>query len=238
MEYMNEKEGKSKKGFLIAVVIALFIITGVACVFYFNIGGVTHKLLMPALSKIQVFDNILLKTDDDQYSQYSREELVEIIKEYEGQIKELEEDKMTQDNIIDDKDKEIARLQTFESEQINFKKDKENFDKMLIENQYAPTIDSYIEFYETMYPETAKEVYERACEKKEYDKDVKDYVMTYQEMDADSAAAILEKVAITDSNLVVAVLDSLPTETRAEILEAMTTNIAARISKLLAPKEY
>lgn len=235
MDYSNEDRGSGGKGLLIGIIIVLSLIAGVVAVFYFNIGGATNKFLIPTLNKVGLFNDLLPQTEDNPYDGYTVEELIEVIEDYKGQIDEMNVEISDKDLIIKDKDKEIERLKSFEEEQLVFKQEKENFDRMLIDNEYAPPVEAYIEFYRGMYPETAERVYKEAILQVKYSEDIKKYVKTYEEMDSESAAAILQQIVNTDMELVVIILDSMSADSRAKILEGMQTDIAARVSKNLAP---
>ena len=66
------------------------------------------------------------------------------------------------------------------------------------------------------------------------DKEIDDYVKTYSEMKAKSAAAIFEQMG-DNLDLVVKILERMEAATRAKILNSMSPDFAARITKLMNP---
>ncbi|WP_105618057.1 MotE family protein [Vallitalea okinawensis] len=237
MDEFENEEKSSGKGLMIAGIITLAIIAGIIALFYFNVAGVTDKFLVPTLNKVGLFEDLVPVEEVSPYAEWTEEDFVALIDEKEATIKALQEEVNTIQQASVDKDKEITRLQAFEDEQLMFKKQKEEFDAMLVNSEYAPAVNEYIKFYEVMYPENAEKLYKEAVTDAKYSEDIDEYVKTYEEMDEKSAAAVLTEITSSDMELVILILENISTESRAKIMENMDPNNAARITKNLAPSQ-
>lgn len=237
MDEFDNEERSSGKGLMIASIITLIIIAGVIALFYFNVAGVTDKFLIPTLNKVGLFEDLVPVEEVSPYAEWTEEDFLALIEEKEVTIKALREEVNTIGQASEEKDKEIIRLQAFEDEQLTFKKQKEEFDAMLVNSDYAPAVSEYLKFYEIMYPENAEKIYKEVVTDTKYTEDIDDYVKTYEEMDEKSAAAILAEITSSDMELVILILENISAESRAKIMENMDPNIAARITKNLAPSQ-
>ena len=94
---------------------------------------------------------------------------------------------------------------------------------------------AYANFYESISPENAEELYKQAINQEVMDKEFKDYIQTFETMKKDAATTILEELIITDMDLVITILDNLSSKKRSEILGAMDPQNAASCSRLLSP---
>ena len=71
-------------------------------------------------------------------------------------------------------------------------------------------------------------------QQQEADAEIQEYANTYAEMKPKQAAAIME--AMQDNlKLVVKILQNMETEARSDILAAMDSEVAARITKMMEP---
>jgi flagellar motility protein MotE (MotC chaperone) len=67
-----------------------------------------------------------------------------------------------------------------------------------------------------------------------YNEEMDDYVRTFSSMKAKNAAAIFD--TMTDNlQLVADILDNMDAQSRADILAAMDTDVAAKLTKILEP---
>lgn len=218
---LEDNDGKKKKGgcFFKLLLIIIMISLPIALI-AFNVGGLRDKV-RPALEKIPVVKNLLPPIEEG--GQTLTEEI--IVDENQQMI-----DSLTAE--IDELNKEILRLKEFEKNQLAFKKEKEDFDKMIALNDPK----AYQAFYETIAPENAEQLYKEAVNKEVSDKRFKEYIQTFENMKKDAVATILEELIMTDMDLVITILDNLSSEKRSEILSAMDPKNAASCSKLLAPE--
>lgn len=209
---------RKKGGCIIGIIIFTLIIATLVAILGFNAGGIRDKYLRPFLEKVPIVKNLLppLKEENQQEEpQISKEQ--ETINSLTQEIEKLNQ--------------EIKRLKEFENNQLQFKTQKEQFDKMIALNDPK----AYSNFYESIAPENAEKLYQETIKKVEVDKEFKSYISTFENMKKESASKILEELLMTDTDLVITILNNLSSEKRAEILSTMTPKNAAACSKLLSP---
>lgn len=212
----DDSTGK-KRGCLIMFIISSLIIITLVAILGFNAGGIRDKYLRSTLEKIPIVKNLLPPLKE-----------------------EIEEDKISPEEEkinsltteIENLNKEIKRLKEFEANQLKFKAQKEEFDRMIALNDPK----AYSSFYEGIEPENAEKLYKEATQKVELDKEFKNYISTFENMKKDAASKILEELLTTDTDLVITILKNLSGTKRSEILSTMDSKNAAVISKLLSPK--
>ncbi len=219
-EEYEENPKKKKKGCLSKVLIFLIIIAIPIILISFNVGNIRDKYLRPGLERIPIIKNLLPPLDENEEEKIEKKD--EKQEKIDALIKEIEE-----------LNKEISRLKEFEQTQLQFKAQKEEFDKMIALNDPK----AYAKFYESVYPENAEELYKQAVDKDIKDKRFKEYIQTFENMKKDAVSTILEELMITDIDLVIDILKNLSSEKRSEILSVMDPKNAASFSKLLAPEK-
>ena len=216
----TDEPKKKKGGCLLKLLIFLIIIAIPIALISFNVGNIRDKYLRPGLEKIPIVKNLLPPLEEEQ----QQEE--EVVDEKQQTI-----DSLTKE--IEELNKEVTRLKEFEQAQLQFKAEKEEFDKMIALNDPK----AYASFYESIAPENAEELYKQAINQEVTDKRFKDYIQTFETMKKDAVATILEELMVTDMDLVITILENLTSDKRSEILSAMDPKNAASCSKLLAPAQ-
>lgn len=212
----NKKRGRLFK-LIIAGIIFIIILSISVAILGFNLGNIRDKYLRPGLERIPIINNLLPPLEEEQIQEQPVDEKQQTIDSLTAEIEEL--------------NKEISRLKEFEQAQLEFKAEKEEFDKMIALNDPK----AYSNFYETISPENAEELYKQAINQEVVDKEFKDYIQTFENMKKDAAATILEELIITDMDLVITILNNLSSKKRSEILSAMDPQNAASCSRLLSP---
>ncbi len=195
------------------VVVTLFIIViwlGILCLLVkMDVGGFGSNVLTPMLKDIPVINKILptengLESPKEKaYGGYnSIKDAVDYASELEKKLEQVEALKA-----------EVKRLQTFEDNQVNFQRIKEQFYEEVVYADNGPGAEEYRAYYEEMDPTTAEALYKQVIQEEAVNNKMKDYVATYSNMDAKKAAGILG--AMTDNlDLAANILMNLPASTR------------------------
>lgn len=89
------------------------------------------------------------------------------------------------------------------------------------------------QYFETLDPETAKQVYSEVVKQQQADENTKKFAQLYAAMDAATAAQIFEKLGSSQINLVTRTLKSMSNEDASAILASMTADFAAKVTKKL-----
>ena len=227
------------------VVVTLFIIAiwlGILCLLVkMDVGGFGSNVLTPILKDVPVINKILPSesgtetTKDKAYGGYnSIKDAVEEINNLQKQMETLQNNNTSYSEQIEALKAEVQRLQTFEDNQVDFQRIKEQFYEEVVYAENGPGAEAYRTYYEEMDLTTAEALYKQVIQEEAVNNKMKDYVATYSSMEASKAAAILS--AMTDNlNLAAEILESLSSSSRAAIMAEMDPSIAARLTKIMNP---
>lgn len=227
------------------VVVTIFIIViwlGILCLLVkMDVGGFGSNVLTPILKDVPIINKILPSesgietTKDKAYGGYnSIKDAVDQVHSLEQQIEQLQNTNASYSEQIEALKAEVQRLQTFEDNQVDFQRIKEQFYEEVVYAENGPGSEAYRIYYEEMDPTTAEALYKQVIQEEAVNNRMKDYVATYSSMDAAKAAAILS--AMTDNlNLAAEILESLSSSSRAAIMAEMDPSIAAKLTKIMNP---
>ncbi len=233
---LNQEESRGGKVLtvLIILLIVLIWLAILALLVKFDVGGLGSKVLRPVLKDIPVVNRILPEISEEQeayenaYPYKTLSEAMEYIKKL-----ELEADKLREEN--DDyasrqaqMQKEIDSLRHYEEEQEAFAALREEFDKEVVYNEKAPSIDEYVKWYASMYPNTAATIYESLVEQQSVEESIQREANLLASMKAKDAAAILSEMS-SDVDLICRLLDCMEDKTVTSILTNLESLFAARI---------
>ena len=127
----------------------------------------------------------------------------------------------------------IDNLREFERLMPEYRQVKRRFDEMITRGDP----DGYIAFFEFISPENADRLYAEALVGRQYTRDVRSMANVYSEMSPSDAAAALEAMLVTDTELVVGIARNLSTRDLAFIMEEMEVANRAVLTRLLYPDE-
>lgn len=227
------------------VVVTLFIIViwlGILCLLVkMDVGGFGSNVLTPMLKDIPVINKILPAENgiespkEKAYGGYnSIKDAVDYASELEKKLEQAQSTNTAYSEQIEVLKAEVKRLQTFEDNQVNFQRIKEQFYEEVVYADNGPGAEEYRAYYEEMDPTTAEALYKQVIQEEAVNNKMKDYVATYSNMDAKKAAGILG--AMTDNlDLAANILMNLPASTRGAIMGEMDAAVAARISRIMNP---
>ncbi len=227
------------------VVVTLFIIViwlGILCLLVkMDVGGFGSNVLTPMLKDIPVINKILptengLESPKEKaYGGYnSIKDAVDYATDLEKQLEQVKNTNTAYSEQIEALKAEVKRLQTFEKNQVDFQRIKEQFYEEVVYADNGPGAEEYRIYYEEMDPTTAEALYKQVIQEEAVNNKMKDYVATYSNMDAKKAAGILG--AMTDNlDLAAEILSNLPAATRGAIMGEMDAAVAARITRIMNP---
>lgn len=238
MEY--EKSGNKFLSFLIALVIIAIWLVFFALLIKFDIGGFGSSVMRPIFEDVPVINKILPEAENDEKEEYpykSLAEAINYIKELELELQNSKELADNKDEIIADLESEIERLNSFETDQIEFEKIKEQFYNEVVFGSTALDYTYYKQYYEAIEPEYAEVLYLQVLQRYMHDQKIQSLAAAYSEMKPKKAAAALYEMT-GNLETVVAILECMETEERAEVLEALSDIDAVfcgKITEMLAP---
>lgn len=240
---LDEKIDGSSASVVIVTLFIILIWLGILVLLVkMDVGGFGSNVLTPILKDVPVINKILpsestteTTKNEEAYGGYnSLKDAVEQIKTLEKQLDQAQSTNATYAEQIDTLKTEVQRLKTFEDNQVEFQKIKEQFYEEVVYAENGPGADEYRQYYEEMDPTTAEALYKQVIQTEAADKQMQEYANTFSNMQASEAAAILGNM--TDNlDLAASILKNLDVSTRGAILGAMDSAIAARIVKIMDP---
>ena len=245
-DQIYEDEGTSGSGasvFFITLFIVLIWIAILALVIKLDIGGVGTNIFSPMLKDVPVLNKILPAVQESAYDTdtgesygcyQSLDEAVTQIRRLEQQLDQEQQSRQSDKEQIEALQAEVERLKTFEDNQVEFQRIKEEFYNEVIYADQGPGAEEYKKYYESIDPATAETLYKQVVTQLQADQEVQDYASAYASMKPKEAAAIFE--AMTDDlDLAAKILGAMSDDDRGKILGAMDSTVAARITKIMNP---
>lgn len=239
---LDEQIDGSGVSVIFVTLFIIFIWLGIiALLIKMDVGGFGTNVMTPIFKDTPVINKLLPAgksqdpTKPESYGGYSSlKEAVDQIRKLEVSLEQEQSTNNTYAEQIEMLKAEVERLQTFEDNQVEFQRIKEEFYENVVYAENGPGPDEYRAYYEEMDPETAQSLYKQVIASVATDKSMADYINTFSNMDAAAAAKILE--TMTDNlDLSAKILSGMNAANRAEIMGNMDPTIAAKITKLMAP---
>lgn len=236
----DENSGGSMFGAILITLILVVVWIAIFClVVKLDIAGVGTNVFAPLLKDIPVINKILPKdsvTETDEPESYygytSLSDAVERIKLLETELNNTQAENEINKEQIDALTTEVNRLKTFESNQVEFERVKNQFYEEVVYSDKGPGPSEYAKYYESIDPETAEFIYRQVVVEEHVDDDVKEMAMAYAAMKPKQAAEKFE--AMTDNlQLAAQILDAMNTDDRGKIMGVMDAQVAAKITKLM-----
>jgi len=239
----GEKSDNKLVTIIFAVLTILVWLTIFCVMVKLDVNGFGSKIMYPIFKDVPIINLILPEATDEQlvseenlpYKNLS--EAIDYIKELELQIQGYQEENIEQESQITDLQAEVARLQDFETDWLAFQQEREEYYQEVVLGNGSEMMSSFQKWYENMDSETAEKIYRQVIERFEQLKLDEEFVSTFEEMDAEQAAAIFVEMS-GDLDTVVKILRSVNTDTRSAILSALAADdavLAAKLTQLLAP---
>ena len=169
------------------------------------------------------------------YNYSSVSEAVAKIKELEKQLAASKDTNTADSEQIANLQAEVERLKKFEEAQENFSKRVAEFDEKVVFNEKAPDISEYKTFYEGIDPDNATKIYQKVVEELQYSQKIKNMADIYSKMEPAQAAAVFETMT-GDLDLLAGILNSMPQSKSSLILQNMSAESAAQITKKMTKK--
>ncbi len=246
-EELGEDEiGGGVPVFLVTALIVVVWIAILCLLIKLDVGGFGSGVLTPVLKDVPVISKILPtanneemvveEAQDDSYGGYTNlKEAVDYITELELELQRAQSSGAESSEELESLRAEVARLKTFEDNQVEFQRIKTEFYEEVIYAENGPGEEAYKKYYESIDPATAEYLYKQVVQQGEESNEVKEYAQAYSEMKPKAAAGIIEEM--TDNLALAArILSVMSAEDRGKILEAMDAKVAARLTKIMDPE--
>ena len=238
----EEKGGNRIVTVLIAVLIVLIWLAIFALLVKFDVGGFGSGVLRPILKDVPVINKILPDVSDELLAEENDYEYNDIskanarIKELERQLESSQSSNNTNDGTILDLQAEIARLQVFEDNQLEYEKKLKEFNEEVVFAEQAPDIEEYKKYYEEIDPANAEEIYRQVLEQLAADELIVAQAERFAKMDPKVAAKTMQEMT-GDIKLVCQILKAMKATQSAAIMDEMDPLFNAKVVKRLSTLE-
>lgn len=241
-EFEEESGGGKAAVVFVTLMIIVIWIAILAVLIHFDVGGFGSTVMQPILKDVPYVNKILPKTEeeetktkeDSKYPYKTVDEAVAYIKELEKELADAKESNSENDAYVADLEAQAAQWKEYKDNEQKFEEEKAKFYKEVVFSDQAPDINEYKEYYESIDPQNAENLYKQVIEQQEKDDDMSDYVKAYSQMKPKQAAAIFD--TMTDNlELVAKILSAMKADARGDILGNMKTDTAAKVTKLMEP---
>lgn len=241
-EFEEESGGGKAAVLFVTLMIIVIWLAILAVLIHFDVGGFGSTVMQPILKNVPYVNKILPKTEeeetktkeDSKYPYKTVDEAVAYIKELEKELADAKESNSENDAYVADLEAQAAQWKEYKENEQKFEEEKAKFYKEVVFSDQAPDINEYKEYYESIDPQNAENLYKQVIEQQEKDDDMSDYVKAYSQMKPKQAAAIFD--TMTDNlELVAKILSAMKADARGDILGNMKTDTAAKVTKLMEP---
>ena len=243
---LETEEGGKKKGKGTTAIIAAFIVVIWIAIFALlvklDVGGFGSSVLYPVLKDVPVLNKILPNVSDNSLSSNSGDtystlqEAIDRINELENSIAVYKKNSDENAQTISNLTAEVERLKTYEANQTAFETLKKRFDNEVVYTDNAPDINEYKSWYEQMDADNAAEIYRQVLEQLQMDEVIQNLADYYASMKPANAAAVFEEMT-GDLEKVAKILSCMKKDKAGDILSAMNSTLAAKLTLLIYPKE-
>ena len=237
-EEEKEKEGRGAV-LLVGIILILLWIAILGLCIKLDVGGFGSNVMYPVLKDVPVVNKILPKVEKDieynkDYPYATLADALEQVKTLELEIQKLQEKGEADGKTISDLQAEISRLKQFEENQVAFQELKNKFYEEVVFGDKALNIEEYRQYYESIEPENAEQLYKQVLKSVTQDEEIQKYASAYSAMKPAQAAGIFE--AMPDNlELAGEILWAMNADSRGKILGAMNPEVAAKITKIMEP---
>lgn len=230
--------GKIAVFFATVIIIAIWL--GIlVLIIKWDVGGFGSTVMYPILKDVPYLNKILpeveVPIEEQEYPYTTVREATEYVKQLEKQLADAQEKIGDKNERIQELKSQLEKLSAYEANEAAFEEMKQKFDEEVVFSDNAPDISNYQEFYEAIDPVNAQIIYRQVLEQQKKNEALDDYIATYSNMKAKSAAEIFDTMMDENSQLVADILEALDAQTRADIMAAMEAENAARITAILEP---
>lgn len=238
---LDEEAGGLPVFFVTLIIVIIWV--AILCVLIkLDVGGFGSKILAPVIKDVPVLNKILpaesvVTTDDEEsYGGYtSLRDAVDYITELELELERAQSLSSVDAQTIEELRAEVDRLRTFEDTYVDFDRIRTEFYEEVIYAENGPGAEEYRKYYEEIDPTYAEYLYKQVVEQAQVDAALQDYAQPFADMDPSAAAAILENMT-GDPELAAKILRQLTPAARGEVLAAMDSEFAARLTRIMDPE--
>lgn len=234
MAKKKKEESSGKFGtFLIIILFLLIWISVLALLIKLDVGGL-GTTLRPYIKDVPVGNLMLPNVSDEQiqweenYPYKNMDEAMNELDLLKQQVEKLTKENTEQAIEITQLRAENNRLKNFEDDVKAFEERVKRFDQYVVFNDKAPDVTAYKEFYESIEPENAAQLYQYVVELIQYDEGVIKQAELFANMKPGQAAEALQEMT-ADIEFITKVLLAMKKDNATEIMNKMDALFVAKV---------
>lgn len=240
-ELEEDSAGGGFSMFIITLFIIVIWLAILGILVKLDIGGIGSNVLAPILKDVPIVNKILpgdttTETEDLEayYGYTSLADAVNQIKALEMELASAQTANATNLQEIENLKAEVQRLTTFEQQQVEFQRIKNEFYQNVVYAENGPGPEAYMEYYESLDPATAEYLYQQVVRDNQTTTEIAEYANAYAVMEPQYAARIFNNMT-ANLDLVADILWAMSAQDRGEILAQMDPEVAAQVTKIMDP---
>ena len=229
----KEESGGKLGTFLIIILFLLIWISVLALLIKLDVGGL-GTTLRPYIKDVPVVNLMLPNVSDEQiqweenYPYKNMDEAMNELDLLKQQVEKLTKENTEQAIEITQLRAENNRLKNFEDDVKAFEERVKRFDQYVVFNDKAPDVTAYKEFYESIEPENAAQLYQYVVELIQYDEGVIKQAELFANMKPGQAAEALQEMT-ADIEFITKVLLAMKKDNATEIMNKMDALFVAKV---------
>lgn len=222
---MDASENKKKKKSKFKWILLPIILVGLGCGIYFGRSGIAGVVKnVPILNQI-----FKIKSQGTSENNQVKEDPK--VKELEMKIEQLNQDLTNIQNENEALNSQVKVLKQYEMQYNDFQKQKQEWEKEVASQSAI----EYIKYYERINPDHASEIYKELKQTQIATQEQKQYAKVVADMTEEEAAKAIEKIVVTDPELVKYLFAGMASDRKSVILSVMDEQVAPQVIKLIAP---
>lgn len=229
----KEESGGKLGTFLIIILFLLIWISVLALLIKLDVGGL-GTTLRPYIKDVPIGNLMLPNVSDEQiqweenYPYKNMDEAMNELDLLKQQVEKLTKENTEQAIEITQLRAENNRLKNFEDDVKAFEERVKRFDQYVVFNDKAPDVTAYKEFYESIEPENAAQLYQYVVELIQYDEGVIKQAELFANMKPGQAAEALQEMT-ADIEFITKVLLAMKKDNATEIMNKMDALFVAKV---------
>lgn len=234
MAKKKKEESSGKFGsFLIILLFLLIWVSVLALLVKLDVGGL-GTTLRPYIKNIPVVNLMLPRVSDEQiqweenYPYKNMDEAMRELDTLKQQVEMLTKENTAQAIEITQLKSENTRLKFFEDDVTAFEDRVQRFEQYVVFNDKAPDVTAYREFYESIEPENAAQLYQAVVELIQYDEGIIKQAELFANMKPGQAAEALQEMT-ADIEFITKVLLAMKKDNATEIMNKMDALFVAKV---------
>ncbi|MCL2572965.1 MAG: hypothetical protein FWE34_00255 [Defluviitaleaceae bacterium] len=223
------KKGKAGLVVMLSVIGFLLIVIGL---FVFNVFGLRDNVLYPLLRDVPLVGGMIPAAE------YDDGEVIASVADLEAEIQattlenaSLEAQLENLSQTVEQLERENERLQEFADAHGQFLADRD----ALYRDIAMDNPDAFMNFFETMHPQLAEELFISIAIMQYEDERWRNYLNSWINMNPVQVARVIESMLTTDMRLIVDVMTELPAPFRGTILDNLADDSAAAVLRHMEP---